>query len=500
MANLQKANLGSAPAGSGGDDQRTANTKFNANVDVLSAQATLTTATPITTAQTLAASHVGKRVAINIAAGGTVKLPAAASCPADGVIHLRNVGKAVSLAVADGSGDSFALSRLNNGEGALIDTDGVKAWRVLTRGRAYGDDEIVNGALVVGGGLSVGGDVAVSGRVQGANSANLLKNGSGEFGNVGWQAANFGAAVYAGGDTAFTNAAALANVSVSDQSDAIPVVAGTPITFSGEIRTPGMSAGLAELFCNFYNAGGSLLASIDLDSRIAAGTVDWVAVRKSTTAPANSASMRVGKYASLATAVANGIAFRRIKVEVGAAPSLYSQEGSIAYLGGAPALGGRPTFGGKVPWDSGNLPNPVQVSQLAGARVTTSTTVPDTPYSGPGAFANMWSYSFAHTGLSGTALISFFGGISVAGTSSNLTVGYSFKLIDTVTNTALDESTCYQDLLSVIGNWSNFYRVNVAIAATGLVVGRTYTIQVAGFKTANVGPIGLALNIRGVTH
>ncbi|UEP31303.1 tail fiber domain-containing protein [Burkholderia sp. B21-007] len=349
MANLQKANLGTAPSGSGGDDQRTANTKFNANVDVLSAQAALTTATPITTAQALTASHVGKRVAINIAAGGTVKLPPAASCPADGVIHLRNVGKTILLAVADGSGDSFALTRLNNGEGVLIDTDGAKAWRVLTRGRAYGDDEFVNGAL------SVGGDVAVSGRLQAANSANLLKNGSGEFGNVGWQTSNFGAAVYAGGDTVFTNAAALANASASDQSDAIPVTAGTPIVFSGEVRTPGMSAGLAELFCNFYNAAGALLASIDLDSRIPAGTVDWVAVRKSTIAPANSASMRVGKYASSATATANGIGFRRIKVEVGSAPSLYSQEGSIAYLGGAPAFSGRPTFGGKVPWDSGNF-------------------------------------------------------------------------------------------------------------------------------------------------
>jgi len=166
MANLQKANLGTPPTGAGGDDQRAANTKFNANVDVLSAQAALTTASPITSSQVLtAARHLGRRVSINIAAGGTITLPAASECAADGVLHIRNVGKAIAIAVAAGSGDALALTKLNSGEAVLLDTDGVNAWRVLMRGRAYGDDEVVNGALSVGGNLAAGGSLTINGRI-----------------------------------------------------------------------------------------------------------------------------------------------------------------------------------------------------------------------------------------------------------------------------------------------------------------------------------------------
>ncbi|WP_155755029.1 hypothetical protein [Burkholderia pseudomultivorans] len=161
MAALQKANLGTPPTGSDGDNQRTANTKFNSNVDVLNNQAALTTATPITTAQTLTANHVGKRISINLTAEGTINLPVASTCPTDAVLHLRNVGKKVTIAAASGSGNSFTTVDLNLGESLLVDTDGANVWRVLLRGRSYAIDEIVKGSLTVGTTASIGTDASI---------------------------------------------------------------------------------------------------------------------------------------------------------------------------------------------------------------------------------------------------------------------------------------------------------------------------------------------------
>ncbi|MBM2769928.1 hypothetical protein [Burkholderia anthina] len=194
MAALQKANLGTVPAGAGGDDQRTANTKFNANVDVLSAQAALTTAGSISASQALTAAHIGKRIGVNITGGGTINLPPASTCPADGVMLIRNVsGGVLTLAVAVGSGDSLALARLNSGESVLLDTDGVKSWRILMRGRSYTPDETVVGNQSVGGSASigtdasigrnvtVGGKVAVTGEVQ-TTSTNSFRMANGDVG------------------------------------------------------------------------------------------------------------------------------------------------------------------------------------------------------------------------------------------------------------------------------------------------------------------------------
>ncbi|MFD1556038.1 hypothetical protein ACFSHT_10435 [Paraburkholderia silviterrae] len=151
MTALQTVNLGTAPAGTDGDTVRVAMTKGNSNVAVLNAQSALTSATTITVAQALtAAAHLGKRVNINLASAGTINVPSASTGGADGVIHLRNVGSTVvTLAITTGSGDTLALTKLNPGESALLDTDGVHAWNVLMRGRTNADNEIVNGTLTV---------------------------------------------------------------------------------------------------------------------------------------------------------------------------------------------------------------------------------------------------------------------------------------------------------------------------------------------------------------
>jgi Chaperone of endosialidase len=152
MTLLQKAVLGTPPTGVDGDPVRTANTKFNANVDVLNAQATLTSfAATLTDTTVLTAAHIGKRVNINVAMGGKVFYMPAAASGADSVIHLRNVGTvAVTLSVAVPS-DTVAVSQLNAGEAITFDADGIKAWGCLMRGRTNSANEVVQGTLLVGG-------------------------------------------------------------------------------------------------------------------------------------------------------------------------------------------------------------------------------------------------------------------------------------------------------------------------------------------------------------
>ncbi|MGU7780535.1 tail fiber domain-containing protein [Burkholderia sp. PU8-34] len=164
MGNLQKANLGTVPTGAGGDDQRTANTKFNSNVDVLNAQAALSSAPMTTKSQTLTADHIGKRISVSFAtAGGVIKMKRASTCGPDSIVWLVNGGaKRVLLAPDDGSGDVVALSGLNPGEAAILDTDGVNTWRILMRGRSSADNEAVVGDLAVGGALSAAGKASLA--------------------------------------------------------------------------------------------------------------------------------------------------------------------------------------------------------------------------------------------------------------------------------------------------------------------------------------------------
>lgn len=181
MSTLQKVNLGTPPTAVDGDTVRGANTKANANVDVLNAQAALTSAAAtITSAQALTTAHVGKRVNISLASAGIVNVPSAATLGLDGVMHLRNVGSAlVTLAVASGSGDTIALTKLRGGEAALLDSDGVHAIGCLMRGRTASDDEVVNGNCTVSGNESVGGSLTVNGSsvtVAGSNTSRFYGN------------------------------------------------------------------------------------------------------------------------------------------------------------------------------------------------------------------------------------------------------------------------------------------------------------------------------------
>ncbi|WP_155753985.1 hypothetical protein [Burkholderia vietnamiensis] len=136
MTELQKINLGTAPAGTDGDTIRTAMDKLNANVAVHNTQATLTS-TPVTTARALTSAYMGKRVKVNLSAPGTLNWPSANTCSADQIIQIVNVGTAtVTMAVSPGSGDTAAsVTIIRPGESASYDTDGVGTWSCLTSPR-----------------------------------------------------------------------------------------------------------------------------------------------------------------------------------------------------------------------------------------------------------------------------------------------------------------------------------------------------------------------------
>ncbi|MGU4696864.1 tail fiber domain-containing protein [Burkholderia cepacia] len=417
MAQLEKVDLGAPGTGVGGDSPRSANDRMNRNVDILNTQATLRSAqTGINSSQQLTVmDHVGRRVGINLGSPGWVKLPAAKKCAADQVIHLRNFGlTTVTLAVEDGSGDYIGLDRLQPFETVVMDTNGSTGWWVLYRGRASSGNESVVGNLAVGGTISatggIAGNVAASGKVGGFNGANILPNGSGELGNIGW--ASNGLGVVQGGyaeGSFFTNLAPITSGNyVLDYADLIPCAARLALNLSAELNAQGMSQGQARIKIEALDASKSMLSELG-SIAVGAGTVGWQYRSVTVTTPENTAYIRVCRIADFAPrATAYGCGIRRIKVENGNAPSLYSQEASIAYLGGAPAFAGRPTFAGRAPWDSGNLANPMDLdgSQTVTGLKSFTQRIVVTKDPVNGAYANASVCIVAPTGMASVALAS----------------------------------------------------------------------------------------------
>ncbi|WP_155632839.1 hypothetical protein [Burkholderia cepacia] len=495
MAELQKANLGVPPSGAGGDDQRAANTRFNSNVDILKTQAALASAGPsITAPRTLTVDeHVGRRVGINLANAGTVKLPSAKKCAADQVILLRNFGTTlVTLAVEDGSGDYIGLDRLQPFETVVMDTNGSTGWWVLYRGRASSGNESVVGNLAVGGTLSVAkgiaGDLGASGKLVGVHSPNLLFNGSGEFGVAGgWGPSGFVGA-YTGGTaegTYFSNKVAIKSNSYVG-SNSIAIGENTPLTLSGEIHAGGVTAGTVWFRMVYLNASGGVIGtSPNITTTNGYG---WSFKSDSRTTPAGTASVYVqlGVEGSPAAVVVGGVSWRRLKLEFGSTPSLYSQEASLAYLWDAPALPSRPTFGGKVPWDDGNLPRPLQHADVQ-AISTTGGEERDLSINDEVRLA----LTFTARTSSVCASASVYFNVGSHSAEANDFAGY-LDVFDTVTNTQ-----AARGMFSVLSVANGALFVGLASAGTlslnvaygSLTIGRQYQIRLFVRKTRPIGPI-----------
>ncbi|AWV01982.1 hypothetical protein DM992_21115 [Burkholderia sp. JP2-270] len=312
---------------------------------------------------TIAPNRVGIRFGLNIGVTGKkITLPLAGSVMLNACVHLFNVGVGVDIGLQ--GNDGTQITALARGDWITYASDGVSYWHVVARGKML-PDEVVSGFLSVTRGLSVGGDVAVGGRLNSVNSPNLLVNSTGELRNNCWTGTNFGVVAGTSGEgTIFINSAAINTAGYAmDYSDNIAIGAGMQLTLSAEIATNGLNAGQVYMKVESFNASGTLLATFT--TAPISTRRDYTLVTASGKTPNGTSYVRVSRVADNTPTIAQwGVAFRRIKLERGSSPSLYSQEASILYLQGAPAFDGRPTFGGNVPWDSWNLPRPLQHSDV----------------------------------------------------------------------------------------------------------------------------------------
>ncbi|GAQ30199.1 hypothetical protein SAMD00023378_3882 [Ralstonia sp. NT80] len=166
---------------------------------------------------------------------------------------------------------------------------------------------------------------------------NLLFNGSGEFGNAGYSFTNLSAFSDAlgGVGTFFANGSSISAASSFELSPAVPVGPGVKITCAFDIGALGVSAGQVAIYLQPYNSSGGSLAS---DTTVYAVPNGASVTRQSVvlTTPANTAYVRwVAAFTSV-TAAAYGIVFKRVKIEAGSTPSIYSQEANLVALGTGP--------------------------------------------------------------------------------------------------------------------------------------------------------------------
>lgn len=366
MPALQSINLGTAPDGTGGDTSRSAFTKINANTDTVQSGVPLTYAV-LSDSVVLKPADVGSRFILGTAAGKVITLPLASAVSRNSVVHLANNGNLVTVSVQ--GTDVTEITALSRGDWAAYVSDGVKYWHVMARGKML-PDETITGSLSVNGALSAGsiiGDLAATGKLGGVVGANLLVNSTGELGNTGWSGTNFTSDrdAVGGNGTFFRNAAALNGSPLYSYSDYVPSAPGIKVAIQGLIGSAGMTAGAAAIGVEFLDASNTLLSVVS-PSVVTFGSAPTFRTATGT-APANTAKMRfrIGVTASPA-GPAGAATYTNLKYELGTTISTYSQEASIAYLGGAPAFTGRPTFGGNVPWDSGNLAPSNYVARRAG--------------------------------------------------------------------------------------------------------------------------------------
>ncbi|WP_197523845.1 hypothetical protein [Burkholderia lata] len=379
MPSLQKINLGTPPSGVDGDTVRAALAKVNTNSDVLSACVALGY-NILSDNWTLAPSNVGTRFGLNMGAGGkSVKLPLASSVSVNACVHFFNVGPPVAIGFQGDDGSQINL--LNTGDWATYVADGGKYWHVAERGRML-PDEVVSGFLTVSKGLTVGGDLVVkggvagnlaaTGKLSGINSPNMLINGSGELGNTFWKGFGngivFGAVQGGYGEgPIFLNAAAInTGTWVVDESYDIPCGPGVAVTLSAEIGSRGLNAGRVYVKCEAFRSDGNY---IGLVTGVPANTtkVDYTFRSGAGITPDGTASVRVSKVADNAPNIdAFGVAFRRIKLERASGASLYSQEATVGYVGGA--LAGKLDVGGRkdgVAPAAGNVGQEIASSNLS---------------------------------------------------------------------------------------------------------------------------------------
>ncbi|RAS35869.1 hypothetical protein [Paraburkholderia bryophila] len=178
-----------------------------------------------------------------------------------------------------------------------------------------------------GQGISSTGNISTTGKINGSNNPNLLFNGSGEFGSVGWTLGSFSQFVDTSGEIGsfFSNSGALTSYTFAVAGQQVPIGPSQNVCLSMDVSNG--AAGTVQISLAAYTSAGGYISNIGTSAVPNASLT-----RYSTTAvtPANTAYVVPQLVLNGVTSSAFGIVFRRVKVEQGTTPSLYSQEASIA--------------------------------------------------------------------------------------------------------------------------------------------------------------------------
>jgi microcystin-dependent protein len=184
-------------------------------------------------------------------------------------------------------------------------------------------------------------------KLNGVNSPNLLFNGSGEFGLAGGWGPGGALGAYSRGSaegTYFSNSMAIGSNFYAG-SDPVEIVGGVTLMLSGEVYAGGVTAGTAWFRLVFLDAARNVITtSQNIKATSGSG---WVYGSSSVMTPAKTAYayVQIGVEGTPPAVSVEGVAWRRLKLEKGLSPSLYSTEANfprIALLD-SPALTGMPT-------------------------------------------------------------------------------------------------------------------------------------------------------------
>ncbi|MCP3721725.1 tail fiber domain-containing protein [Paraburkholderia sp. CNPSo 3272] len=284
MTALQKVNLGTPPTGADGDTVRTANTKANANIDVLSTQATLTSLSP-NAVRDLTAADMGKRINFTPTADATVHFAAANTTGVDQIVSVHNLSPTydITMSVAASSGDTApTIAVIKPGELLTYETDGVSIWRTIGRKKAL--DEVVQGKLSVVGALTASGAVAASGALSGQSLGIGAVASISATGAYSGASASYSGNVTVGGTLGVTgqatftlrpvfgantpwdsgnfNPSTKANLSGANAFDTRPTFAGKTPWDSGNLPSPQAALGYTPI----NKAGDSGIGALNVNS------------------------------------------------------------------------------------------------------------------------------------------------------------------------------------------------------------------------------------------
>ncbi|CAJ0719368.1 hypothetical protein LMG6871_02818 [Ralstonia edaphis] len=253
-------------------------------------------------------------------------------------------------------------------------------------------------------------NVSTGGKVNGTNNPNLLINGSAEFGSAGWSFTTLSATSDTSGGIGsyFTNLSTVSGGALYETSANIQVTAGVALTLSLDVGAPGASSGTFSAYIQPYNSGGTPLASLPAINAAAGSAVARLASQGTT--PANTAYVRVVLFLNGINAAAYGVIAKRIKVELGTTPTLYSQEASLAGTAQYRQAAGnilairRFTSNGTYTPTAGTVAVRVQVVGGGGGGGGSNTTGSGQQSVGAGGAGGSYAESYLTSGFSGAAL------------------------------------------------------------------------------------------------